>query len=84
MSANAIQYYGKRFGSDVPKTFIHITREIGELARAIESNNTDLAKVEITETAALLFFLADKYGLNLMENMEAIYKKKLEKTQSPA
>ena len=82
MSAIAIEYYGKRFGSDVPNTFIHIVREIGELARAIESNNTDLAKMEITETAALLFFLAEKYGLNLMDNMESIYRKKLEKLQS--
>lgn len=84
MSAIAIQYYGKRFGSDIPKTFVHIVREIGELARAIESNNTDLAKMEITETAALLFFLADKYSLNLMDNMEAVYRKKLEKLQSQA
>jgi len=84
LSAIAIQYYGKRFGSDIPKTFVHIVREIGELARAIESNNTDLAKMEITETAALLFFLADKYSLNLMDNMEAVYRKKLEKLQSQA
>ena len=78
MSKIATEYYGRKFGNDIVKTYVHVVREIGELARALETNNLDLAKLEITETAALLYFLAEKYGFDLNQNIEAVYKKKLE------
>lgn len=78
MSKLSIEYYGKKFGSNVSNAFIHITREIGELARAIETDNRELAKLEITELVGLSFFLAEKYGFDLLSNVEAVYKKKLE------
>lgn len=78
MSKLASEYYGRKFGGDVVKTYVHIVREIGELARALETNNQDLAKLEITETAALLYFLAEKFGFDLNQNIENVYKKKLD------
>jgi len=78
MSKVAIEYYEKKFGNDVTKAFVHLVREIGEIAFALERNNTEHAKVEITESAALLHFMAQKYGLDLESNIEAMYRKKLE------
>jgi len=82
MSKVAIEYYEKKFGNDATKAFVHLVREIGEIAFAMERNNTEHAKVEITESAALLFFLAQKYGFDLQSNMESLYAKKLEALQS--
>ncbi len=81
MSKIAIEYYEKKFGSDTTKAFVHLVREIGEIAFAMERNNTEHAKLEITESAALLFFLAQKYGFDLQSNMQSVYAKKLEALQ---
>jgi NTP pyrophosphatase (non-canonical NTP hydrolase) len=78
MSKVAIEYYEKKFGSDVTKAFVHLVREIGEIAFALERNNTEHAKVEITESVALLHFIAQKYGLDLESNIDSMYRKKLE------
>ena len=77
MSNTAIEYYNRKFGNDKTGAFIHLVRELGELAFALEKNNTEHAKMEITESAALLHFLASKYGFDLDGNMEIIYLKKL-------
>lgn len=82
MSKVAIQYYEKKFGNDVTKAFVHLVREIGEIAFAMERNNTEHAKVEITESVALLYFIAQKYGLDLQSNIESMYAKKLEMLQA--
>ena len=82
MSNIAIEYYEKKFGNDTTKAFVHLVREVGEIAFAMERNNTEHAKVEITESAALLFFLAQKYGLDLQSNMESLYAKKLQALQT--
>ncbi|MFQ5969771.1 MAG: hypothetical protein ACE5J2_04680 [Nitrososphaerales archaeon] len=82
MSTVAIQYYEKKFGNDVTKAFVHLVRDIGEIAFALERNNTEHAKVEITESVALLYFIAQKYGLNLESNIESMYRKKLEMLQA--
>jgi len=78
MNKTAIEYYEKKFGSDVSKAFVHLVREMGEIAFALERNNTEHAKVEITESVALLQFMAQKYGLDLESNIEGMYRKKLD------
>lgn len=74
----AVEYYGKKFGENAQAAFIHLVREIGEIAFAMEKDNVEHAKLEITESVALLHFLASKYGLDLDANMQAVYSKKLE------
>ena len=84
MSSIAIEYYNRKFGEDRSAAFIHLVREIGEIAFAMEKNNAEHAKMEITESAALLFFLATKYNLDIDSNIKTVYSKKLEmlKTKS--
>ena len=77
MSNTAIEYYNRKFGEDKAAAFIHLVREIGEIAFAMEKSNIDHAKMEITESAALLYYLASKYGFDLDTNMETLYYKKL-------
>lgn len=78
MSAIAVEYYDKKFGEDKSAAFVHLVREIGEIAFAMEKSNVEHAKMEITESAALLYFLATKYSLDLDVNMKAVYTKKME------
>jgi NTP pyrophosphatase (non-canonical NTP hydrolase) len=78
MSSIAIEYYNRKFGEDKTAAFIHLVREIGEIAFAIEKNNTEHAKLELTESAALLYYLASKYELDLDANIKSLYTKKLE------
>ncbi len=78
MSSIAVEYYGKKFGDDKSAAFIHLVREIGEIAFAMENGNVEHAKMEITESAALLYYLATKYSLDIDANMKAVYSKKLE------
>jgi NTP pyrophosphatase (non-canonical NTP hydrolase) len=75
----AIEYYRRRFGTDVSKVFIHLVREVGEIALALERGNVDHAKIEIVESIALLYHLASIYGIgDIDDNMARIYSKKLE------
>ena len=60
MSATAIEYYNKKFGDNTSAAFIHLMREIGETAYAMEKNNAEHAKLEITESVALLHYLATR------------------------
>jgi NTP pyrophosphatase (non-canonical NTP hydrolase) len=78
MNLVAIEYYNRKFGDDKIAAFIHLVREIGEIAFALERNNMEHAKLEITESVALLYYLASKYGLDLEANIESVYTKKLE------
>jgi NTP pyrophosphatase (non-canonical NTP hydrolase) len=77
MNSVAVEYYNKKFGDDKTAAFIHLVREIGEIAFALEKNNTEHAKLELTESTALLYFLASKYELDLDANIESLYTKKL-------
>ncbi len=77
MSSTAIEYYNKKFGDNSQAAFVHLVREIGEIAFAMEKQNAEHAKLEITESVALLHFLASKYGLDVSQSMEALYSKKL-------
>jgi hypothetical protein len=71
MNSVAIEYYNRKFGDDKTAAFIHLVREIGEIAFALERNN-------ITESTALIYYLASKYGFDLDANIESVYTKKLE------
>ena len=82
MSSIAVEYYNKKFGDDRSAAFIHVVREIGEIAFAMEKGNVEHAKMEITESAALLYHLASKYGLDLNSNMKTVYSKKLDMLKS--
>jgi NTP pyrophosphatase (non-canonical NTP hydrolase) len=83
MSNTAIEYYNRKFGEDRAGAFVHLVREIGEIAFAIEKNNVEHAKMEITESAAILYFLASKYGFDLDTNIETVYLKKLAALKQP-
>lgn len=78
MNNVAIEYYEKKFNDDITKAFIHLVREIGEIALAIERSNLELAKMEITESVAILQFIAKKYDFDLQTNIDNIYAKKLQ------
>ena len=79
MSEIIIRYYQKRFGEKIDSVFIHLVREIGEIALGMEKQNTEHVKLKITEASALLHFLASKYGFELGVSMEQLYSRKLEK-----
>jgi NTP pyrophosphatase (non-canonical NTP hydrolase) len=78
MNLVAIEYYNRKFGDDKTAAFIHLVREIGEIAFALERNNMEHAKLELTESTALIYYLASKYGLDLDANIESVYTKKLD------
>jgi NTP pyrophosphatase (non-canonical NTP hydrolase) len=78
MNLIAVEYYNRKFGDDKAAAFIHLVREIGEIAFAMEKNNSEHAKLELTESTALLYYLASKYELDLDTNIESVYTKKLE------
>jgi NTP pyrophosphatase (non-canonical NTP hydrolase) len=78
MNLIAVEYYNKKFGDDKAAAFIHLVREIGEIAFAMEKNNAEHAKLELTESTALLYYLASKYEMDLDANIESVYSKKLE------
>jgi NTP pyrophosphatase (non-canonical NTP hydrolase) len=82
MSSIAVEYYNKKFGDDKGAAFIHLVREIGEIAFAMEKNNPEHAKLELTESIALLYYLASKYGLDLEANMKSLYTKKIETSKN--
>ncbi len=78
MSSLAVEYYNRKFRDNKASAFIHLVREIGEIAFAMEKNNTEHAKLELTESTALLYYLASKYELDLDANIKSLYTKKLE------
>ena len=82
MSSVAIEYYDRKFGDDKSAAFIHLVREIGEIAFAMEKKNLEHAKLELTESTALLYYLASKYEFDLSANIESLYTKKLEKLKT--
>jgi NTP pyrophosphatase (non-canonical NTP hydrolase) len=79
MSSIVIDYYNKRFGENLSAAFIHLVREIGEIALAIEKNNSNHVKLKITEAVALLQYIASRYNLDINENIQSLYSHKLNK-----
>ena len=73
-----LDYYERRFAGNIGEAFIHLVREIGEVALAIEKENSAHAMLKITEASALLQFLASKYGFDLDANIHQLYSKKLD------
>jgi hypothetical protein len=68
MSSLAIKYYNKRFGDNTSAAFIHLIREIGEIAFAIEKNSPGIARTKITDAVAILYYISSKYNIDLEEN----------------
>ena len=73
----AVEYYNKKYGDDIPKAFIHLIREIGQIAYAIETSNNSVATAKITEASALLRFFASKYEIDIESKIEEMYSKKI-------
>lgn len=78
MSSLAIEYYNKRFGDNTSEAFIHLVREIGEIAFAIEKNSIGVAQTKISEAVAILHYISSKYGIDIEENIKSLYTKKIE------
>ena len=71
-----VEYYNKKYGDDINKAFIHLIREIGQIAYAIEKSNNSIAIAKITEASALLRYFAIKYEIDLESNIKEMYSKK--------
>jgi hypothetical protein len=72
-----IKYYTRKYGDDTSAAFIHLIREIGQIAFAIETKNAPVLKAKLTEAAALLEFIAHSHKIDLESNTEMMYSKKL-------
>jgi NTP pyrophosphatase (non-canonical NTP hydrolase) len=79
MTSPAVEYYTRKYGADTRAAVMHVMRELGELVSALEKGNDPHAKLEIVEIAGHMEFLAKRYGFDLAAELEALYKKKLEK-----
>jgi hypothetical protein len=78
MSASLpIKYYTMKYGDDTSAAFIHLVREIGQIAFAMETKNAPVLKAKLTEAAALLQFIAHSQKIDLESNTEIMYSKKL-------
>ena len=64
-------------GDDISQAFIHLIREIGQIAYALETKNKPVLDAKVTEALALLKFLAFKHDINTESLMETMYSKKL-------
>jgi hypothetical protein len=73
----SIKYYEIKYGDDVDHAFIHLIREIGQIAYALETKNEPVFAAKVTEATALLEFLAHKHNVNIESNIETMYSKKL-------
>ena len=78
MKSMVLDYYSKRFNGDFSAAFIHLIREIGQIAFALEQENTSVAQTKITEAIALLLYMSSKYEIDIEQNIKTIYSKKLE------
>jgi hypothetical protein len=72
-----IKYYTQKYGDDTNAAFIHLVREIGQIAFAIEMKNAPVLEAKITEAVALLQFIAYSHKIDLESNTEMMYSKKL-------
>jgi NTP pyrophosphatase (non-canonical NTP hydrolase) len=78
MSASLpIKYYTTKYGDDTSAAFIHLVREIGQVAFAIETKNAPVLEAKLTEAVALLRFIAHSHKIDLESNTEKMYSKKL-------
>jgi hypothetical protein len=78
MSASLpIKYYTRKYGDDTSAAFIHLIREIGQIAFAIETKNAPVLEAKLTEATALLQFIAYSHKIDLESRTEMMYSKKL-------
>ena len=77
MNRVALDYYDKRFHKNLKSTFIHLVREIGDIALAMEKDNSEHAKLKIAEASALLQYIASIYDLDLDTKIQTLYSHKL-------
>jgi hypothetical protein len=72
-----VKYYTRKYGDDTSAAFIHLIREIGQVAFAMETKNAPVLEAKITEAVALLQFIAYSHKIDLESNTERMYSKKL-------
>ena len=72
-----IKYYARKYGDDTSAAFIHLIREIGQIAFAIETKNAPVLDAKLTEASALLQFIAHSHEIDLESSTEMMYSKKL-------
>lgn len=77
-----LEYYNRKYGDDRKTAFVHLVYELGELARALEQDQPEIATHEITEIAAITRFLAHTYDFKLEEGVENLYTRKLAKLKA--
>jgi hypothetical protein len=73
----AVRYYELKYGNDMDHAFIHLIRELGQIAYALETKNEPVFGAKVTEAVGLLRFLAYKHNVNIESNIETMYSKKL-------
>ncbi len=74
---SAIKYYQMKYNDNLNDAFVHLVREIGQIAFGIETNNKPVLKAKIIEAEAILRFLAYKHDIDTSKDAEAIYAKKI-------
>jgi hypothetical protein len=74
---SALRYYEMKYANNTSQAFIHLIREIGQIAFGMETNNKPVLEAKLIESAALLHFLAHKYEIDIGKNTEVIYSKKI-------
>jgi len=66
-----------KYKDNLNQAFVHLVREVGQIAFGMETNNKSVLEAKIIEAQAILRFLAHKYDIDSDKNTEAIYAKKI-------
>jgi len=66
-------YYSRDKARGIEKTFMWFVEELGELARAIRSNDKSSIKEELADTMAWLLSIANLFDVKLEEVITAKY-----------
>jgi hypothetical protein len=72
-----MKHYEIKYGNDTDQAFVHLIREIGQIAYALGTKNQPVFAAKVTEASVLLKFLACRYNVNIKSNIETMYSKKL-------
>lgn len=71
-----------KYSDNTNQAFIHLMREIGQIAFGIETENKPVLAAKIVEATALLRFLAYKYDIDIESLIEPTYSKKISMFES--
>jgi hypothetical protein len=74
---SALRYYELKYNDNSKEAFVHLIRELGQIAFGIETNNKPVLKAKIMEASAILKFLAHIYEIDVVRDVESIYAKKI-------